>query len=83
LGFNFIQTPCSPAKASNAIEAGQKVDHCAAAMASCRIADAPTGPFIALTADFDCASGLLALTSSASGDRRSGLKQIERAYEGE
>jgi len=52
-------------------------------MSRSTIADAPsTGIRIAETSDFDRASGLLALTSSGSGHRRSGFKQIERRHEG-
>jgi len=52
-------------------------------MSRSTIADAPSaGIGIAQTSDFDRASGLLALTSSGSGSRCSGSKQIERGYEG-
>jgi len=69
------------AKTANAIQASEKFDHRAAAMSRPPIADAPTGLGIALTSDFDRASGLLALTSSSRRSRRSGIKQIERAYD--
>jgi hypothetical protein len=53
-------------------------------MSRSTIADAPTAGFgIAEASDFDRASGLLALTSSGSGHRRTAFKQIERAYQGE
>jgi len=51
-------------------------------MLSATIADAPMASLgIAPTSDFDRGAGLLALTFG--GERRSGLKQIGRAYEGE
>jgi hypothetical protein len=77
-----IHSGVSVAKAANAIQASEKVDHRATAMPRSAIADAPTGLGIALTSDFDRASGLLALTSSSRRSRRSGIKQIERAYDG-
>lgn len=75
----------SPAKTSNAIQAGEPVRHCTAANPMVTIrTDAPgAGLGIALPSDFDRAAGLLALTFGGGGNRRSGLKQIERAYEGE
>jgi hypothetical protein len=78
------RNPGSAPKTSDPIQAGQKIDHCAAAMSRSAIADAPIiGLGIAPAADFDRASGLLALTSSAGGNRRSSAKQIDRAYERE
>src|ERR1051326_748657 len=73
------------AKSSNAVQTGQKVDHCAAARSAPTIAaDAPSpGVGIADTSHFERASRLLALTSSSSGHCRSGLKQPERADEDE
>ena len=73
------------AKSSKAIQAGEIVDHCAAAGAVATIgADAPkTGVGIARPSDFDRASGLLALTASGRDGHRSGGKQRECAYEHE